>query len=73
MTHDYVQFIIFGSCVLLSGILVLFLPETLKMELAETIEEAEMSKKLTDSPVRSHDNAPVLQRMRDLDEEEHKL
>ena len=73
VTHEYVQFIIFGSCVLLSGILVLFLPETLNRELAETIEEAEMFKKPTDSPDRSPDDAHVLQRLRDLDEEEHTL
>ena len=73
VTHDYVQFIIFGSCVLLSGVLVLFLPETLNMELAETIEEAETSKKATDSPGRSPENGHVLQRLRDLEEEEHKF
>ena len=49
MTQDYVPFIIFGSCVLLTGILALSLPETLNMRLAETIEEAGVFEEATGS------------------------
>jgi hypothetical protein len=42
--------------VLLSGILVLFLPETLNMGLAETIEEAGILEKATETHDEPRDN-----------------
>ena len=60
-------FILFGSCVLLSGILVLFLPETLNMGLAETIEEAGILEKATethDEPRDNENDVHILQPLR---------
>ncbi|CAB4033943.1 organic cation transporter -like, partial [Paramuricea clavata] len=55
-TQDYVPFIIFGSCMLLTGTFALFLPETLNMRLAETIEEAGVFKKVTEEPTEPQEN-----------------
>ncbi len=75
MTQDYVPFIIFGSCVLLTGIFALFLPETLNMKLAETIEEAGVFEEACiESPSAPHDNKNdifVMDRL--LSPEEEKL
>ncbi|XP_028417308.1 uncharacterized protein LOC114541706 [Dendronephthya gigantea] len=55
-TTESVPFIIYGACVLFSGLLTLLMPETLNMKLAETMQEATTFEKATENSVELHVN-----------------